>query len=143
MMREMEFSKKLRRESKTRMKRYGDIKISEGDLVFYQYQDKKTWLGPQNVFAINGGNIFIFANGNIRKVPRCNVQLCEKAEEDEKDKEGKNETRVQFEEQGFGNDIENTDVEEINKRITRSMTDAKREEIKKEEISTFWMQMEN
>ena len=88
-------------------------------------------------------NLFIFANSIIRKVPRCNVQLCEKAEEVEKGKEGKNETRVQFEEQGFGNDIENEDVEEINKRITRSMTDAKREEMRKEEISTFFMQIEN
>ena len=55
----------------------------------------------------------------------------------------KNKTKVQFEEQGFGNDIENEDVEEINKRITRSMTDVKREEMRKEEISTFWMKMEN
>ncbi len=35
--RELEFSKKLRRASKTRMKGYEDIKISERDLVFYQY----------------------------------------------------------------------------------------------------------
>ena len=31
----------------------------------------------------------------------------------------------------------------MNKRITRSMTDVKRQEMRKEEISTFWMQMEN
>ena len=31
--RELEFSKKLRRASKTRMKGYKDIKISEGDLI--------------------------------------------------------------------------------------------------------------
>ena len=31
--RELEFSKKLRRASKTRMKGYEDTKISEGDLV--------------------------------------------------------------------------------------------------------------
>ena len=102
----------MRRASKTRMKGYEDIKISEGDLVFYQYQDKKAWLGPKRVFATNGGNIFIFANGNIRKVPRCNVQLCEKGVEIEKGKEGKNVTKVQFEEQGFGNDIESKDIRE-------------------------------
>ena len=41
-----------------------------------------------------------------------------------------NETRVIFEEQGFGNGFENDDVEEINKRNTRSMTDVKREEMR-------------
>ena len=109
------------------MKVYKDIRKSEGDLVFYQYQDKKAWLGPEKVFAINGVYVFIFENGNIRKVPRCNVQLCEKGVEIEKGKEGKNVTKEQFEEQGFGNDMENKDVEEVNKRITRSMMDAKRQ----------------
>ena len=93
------------------------------------------------MFAINGGDVFIFANGNIRKVPRCKVQLSDNGVE--KGKEGKNETKVQFEEQGFGNDIKNKDIEEVNKRVTRSMTDVKREEMRKEEISTFWMQVEN
>ena len=67
--RELEFSKKLRRASKTRMKGYEDTKINEGDLVYYQYQDKKAWLGPAKVFASNGNDIFLFANGNIRKFP--------------------------------------------------------------------------
>ena len=75
--RELELSKKLRRESKTRMKSYEDIKVSEGYIVHYQYQEKKAWLRPSKVFATNGNDIFIFANGNIRKVPRCNVQLCD------------------------------------------------------------------
>ena len=48
-------------------------------------------------------------------------------------------TKVQFEEQGFGNDIENKDVEEVKKRFTRSMNNAKREEMIKQKISTFWM----
>ena len=80
---------------------------------------------------------FIFANGNIRKVPRCNVQLCDNGVEIEKGKEGKNEAKVQFEEQGFGNDIENKDVE-VNKRVTRSMTDAKREEKKYQHFGCKW-----
>ena len=59
--------------------------INSGDLVFYQYDDKKVWLGPEKVFAVNGGDIFIFANVNLRKVARCNVQLSKKKEEIEKD----------------------------------------------------------
>ena len=83
----------------TRMKGYEDIKITSGDLVFYQYEDKKAWLGPEKVFTVKGGDVFIFANGNIRKIPRCNVQLCDKGVETERDEEGKNMTKVRFEEQ--------------------------------------------
>lgn len=92
--REIEFSKKLRMASKTRLKGYEDMEIKEGDVIYYQYQDKKAWMGPVKVFARNGNDIFVFANGNIRKVPRCNVQLCEKGAETEK--EEKNEARVKF-----------------------------------------------
>ena len=111
------------------MKGYEDEKINKEDLVFYQYEDKKAWLGPEKVFAVNGGDVFIFANGNIRKVSRCNIQLCDRVVEI--DEEEKNNTRVRFEEQdsgekGFGDEIENKDEEEVSKRATRSMTDAKR-----------------
>ena len=50
--RELEFLKKLRRASKTRMKGYEDIKINKGDWVFYQYQDKKAWLGPEKCLQL-------------------------------------------------------------------------------------------
>ena len=56
--------------------------------------------------------------------------------------------KVRFEEQdlgeqGFGNEIERQDVEKVSKRETRSMTDAKRKEMRRYEISTFWMKIEN
>ena len=51
-------------------------------------------MGPVKVFARNGNDIFVFANGNVRKVPRCNVQLCDKEMETEKGE--KNESKVQF-----------------------------------------------
>ena len=63
--------------------------------------------------------------------------MCDNGLEIEKDKEGKKKTAVQFEEQGFGNDIENKDVEDVNKRVTKSMTDAKREEMRKEDINVL------
>ena len=34
-------------------------------------------------------------------------------------------------------------IAKVSKRVTRSMTDAKGKEMKREEISTFWMQVEN
>ena len=108
--RELEFSKKLRKASKTRMKGYEDVKISEGDLVYYQHQDMKAWLGPAKVFASKGNDIFIFANGNIRKVPKCNVQLCEKETMDEEGWAKKIKSNVKFEEEGFGDNIVEKDI---------------------------------
>ena len=46
-------------------------------MVYYQHQDKKAWWRPVKVFASQGNDVFIFANGSVRKVPRCNIQLCE------------------------------------------------------------------
>ena len=129
--REAEFSKKLGKVLRTRKKGYEDVKLNEGDLVFYQYEGKKAWIGPERVFAIKGIDVFVFANGNIRKIPRCNVQLCEKFEEEEKKEE--NDKKVKFGE----------DKDEETKRTTRSMTEAKKKEIRNEVISTFWMQKEN
>ena len=135
--RQLEFSKKLRKASKTRMKGYEDVKINTGDLVFYQYEDKKAWLGPEKVFTVNGGDVFIFANGNIRKIPRCNIQLCDKVVDI--DEEEENNMKVRFEEQdsgdkGFGDEIEKQDVEEVRKRVATSMRDVKRKEMRREEI---------
>ena len=46
------------------------------------------------MFVINDGDVFIFANGNIRKVLRFNVKLYDKGVEIERGKKGKNETKV-------------------------------------------------
>ena len=139
----LEFSKKLRKASKTRMKGYEDIEVSECYLVYYQHQDKKAWLGPAKMVASKGNDIFIFANGNIRKVPKCNIQICEKETRDEEESAEKIKGNVKFEEEGFGDNIVEKDVEIVDKRVTRSMAEVKRKEMRKYEISTFWMRVEN
>ena len=78
MFREQEFSKKLETALNTRFKGYEDGIIEEDDLVYYQTQNEKAWLGPVKVFAIKGNSIWIFAHGDTRKVPRCNVKLYKK-----------------------------------------------------------------
>ena len=45
--------------------------------MYYQHQDKKAWLGPIQAFSAKGNDVFNFANGSVRKVPKCKVQLCE------------------------------------------------------------------
>ena len=61
-------------------KGYEEKKLEDEDMVFYQVEGKKAWLGPVKIFAIKGNSIFIFANGSIRKIPRCNKKLHEKKE---------------------------------------------------------------
>ena len=80
--REQEFSRKLDIASKTRSRGYEDEIVKEEDLVFYQVEKKKAWLGPVKIFAIKGNSVFLFANGSMRKIPRCNVKLCKKREEE-------------------------------------------------------------
>ena len=45
--------------------------------------------------------------------------------------------------EAFGEEVEDKDMEEVSKIMTRSMRDAKRKEMRRDEISTFWMQLEN
>ena len=75
--RELEFSRKLSKAKETRTKGYEDVVLKEGDLVYYQHQGKKAWLGPVRVFSVQGNSVFLFANRSMRKVLRCNIQLCE------------------------------------------------------------------
>merc|ERR1712105_249648 len=155
--RESEFSKKLQRAQNARSKGYEDRILKEGDLVFHQHQGRKSWLGLVEVFAVKDNNIFIFTNGSIRKVPRCNVQYLRSREEDppsSNDLKTLNscgpgsqpgmkkvpimenlggcgdsskaevavdaeERRVEFEEEDFGEGIDEKDIEEIGRRRTR------------------------
>ena len=62
--------------------------------------------------------------------------MSEKYEEIERDETEVNVIIVRFEEkdlEGSGDEMEEKDIGEIRKRVTRSMTDAKRQEMRKEE----------
>ena len=146
--REVEFSRKLNRARETRLKGYEDEIIKEGDLVFYQHQDKKAWLGPVRVFSIQKNSVFLFANGSMRKIPRCNVQLWnpegENGEaqqfspfsETGQKNEDKDQTEcntksptVNFEEESFGEDMNEKEIEEIGRWRTQSMMAVERREL--------------
>merc|ERR1712105_546205 len=73
--RQAEFTKKLRKAKDTRSKGYEDTILKDGDIVFHQNKGKKAWLGPEKIFTIQKNSVYIFSNGSIKKVPRCNVQF--------------------------------------------------------------------
>ena len=112
----------------------------------------------------------MFANGSMRKVPRCNVKLHISRQEEEvtpggtklqvksseeaqrKEREvtpgdiSQVKSSVHFdveEEADFGENIEEEDVRQLEGMRTRSMNRARRNELERDNISTFWLQLEN
>ena len=66
--------------------------------------------GSVRVFAVkNKKDVFIFTNGNVRKVPRCNVQLCASEKDESKTEDCKKlkdkETKVKFKDKDFDDGI--------------------------------------
>ena len=71
MFREQEFSRKLEMALNTRFKRYQDGIIEEDDLVYYQAQYGKVWLGLVKVLAIKDilfGYLLIEIQGKYQDV---------------------------------------------------------------------------
>ena len=60
---------------RTRMKGYENMVIQKGDKVFYQTNNDKALLGPVEVTYVDNYYIFVKTNGDRRKVPKCNVKL--------------------------------------------------------------------
>ena len=92
--------------------------------MYYQHQDKKAWLGPVKVFAVKGRDIFVFANGSVRK-------LCETEDDDSEEKDGKQEEESKQNKKkensvSFEDQTDELKRVEENRRITRSMTDIER-----------------
>ena len=126
----------------TRSKGYENEIIKEGDIVFYQNQDKKAWLGPMEVFSVQKNAVFLFANGSMKKVPRCNVQLCnyegESVEQQstEMDESGESPKAagqtVNFKEENFWENLNEEENGEIGRRRTRSMTAVERRELERD-----------
>ena len=75
-------------------------------MVFYQTNNEKAWLGPVEVTDVDNNYIFVKTNGDRRKVPKCNVKLNVKnnndddevLEIDEKEEKDKEKEKVKFEE---------------------------------------------
>ena len=72
--REHEYSLKLRTAAQSRSSQMNNRFYQEGDEVFFQEKDKKAWLGPVKVFCQRGREVYLFSNGNIRKVSSCKVK---------------------------------------------------------------------
>ena len=105
-------------------------------------------MGPVKVLAVKGRHIFVFANGCVRKLPRCNVQFFETEDDANEEKDGKQEEESKEnkkEENSVSFEDKTDELMKVNKsiRIARSMTYAERQDMNREQISTFWLKVEN
>ena len=117
--------------------------LDEGDWVFYQSLGKKSWLGPVRIHSIYENSVFLFANGSLKKVPRCNIKLHEKkgdVKEEPKEEilKEKEKSLVSFED--FSDDVKEEDIEKMEGMKTRSQ---RRKEMENDALATFWMELEN
>merc|ERR1712030_114312 len=156
---QVEFTKKLERAKDTRSKGYEDRILKEGDIVFYQNKGLKAWHGPVKVFAIQNNSVFIITNGSMKKIPRSNIEFIRRdaIDEDgnpEKAKESPSiENTVRFDTEDeedsdeFGENLDSEAIEELEasqkQRQTRSIASLEQRELERDQVATFWLQMEN
>ena len=73
--REHEHSDKIKKAAKFRSSKMNDRFYEEGDEMFFQEKDKKSWLGPVKVFCQKGRDVYLFTNGNITRCKRYRIYL--------------------------------------------------------------------
>merc|ERR1711867_336474 len=128
--REIEYGSKIDKAMKARMKGYEDMVIQKGDMVFYQTNNEKAWLGPTEVTDVDNNYVFVKINGDRRKVPKCNVKL------NVKNSDGDEEI------------IENDDKEEKKEKVKFDegmVTHAKKKLMdgnNEDAVATYWMTIE-
>ena len=133
--REIEYGSRIDKAMNARMKGFENMVIQKDDKVFYQTNNEKAWLGPTKVLDVDKNWIFIAGNGDIKKVPKCNVKLNMKASNDSKDLEEDTD-----QEDNTKNKDKNEVIFEDSVRTEGMMTHSKKK-IKESEdaIATYWM----
>ena len=143
--REHEYGDKIKRAGNIRSNEINNRYYVEGDEVFFQEMDKKAWLGPVKVFCHRGRDVYLFVNGNIRKVASCKVKPFKTASESDKDecddkvdcKKGKTVT-IELGE----NVLEADNIEEKFEDDLISV-EKDRVDVEKDTVGSFWMLVEN
>merc|ERR1712237_184281 len=99
-------------------RKFNEIKYQEDNWVFYQEKDGKAWKGPVRVHVHRGRDVFVFANGNIKKIADCKVQpykVHEDKEEEDTSRKEIIETEEDKEEHTFRKETDETHEEKEEK----------------------------
>merc|ERR1712002_481627 len=114
--REVEMKKKLKECQEIRTRSYQHLeKYILGDKIWYQHQNGNAWLGPAEVIFQKGNSIFIYNNGDIKKVAMCRAKPYEL-------KTRKNEQESPAVESGIQNEIvDEIELEEIQNETRKDL----------------------
>ena len=89
--RKSKYLEKLKQAGCTRVRSFQHSRFSAGDKIFFQRKNNKGWDGPAEVFCQKGNEIWLWANGDLKRVNVCRVQ---KYPEDEGDVESETHPNV-------------------------------------------------
>merc|ERR1712112_399306 len=96
--REVEMRKKLKECQEIRTRSYQHLeKYIIGDKIWYQHQNGNAWFGPAEVIFQKGNSIFIYNNGDIKKVAMCRAKPYELKTKKNEQESPEVENRVQNE----------------------------------------------
>ena len=137
--REIEFGSKIDKAMNARMKGFENMVIQKDDMVFYQTNNEKAWLGPAKVMDVDKNWVFIAGNGDIKKVPKCNVKLNMKASDDGNDVEEDVEKDESTKTKGRN---EVTFDEGIMTHSKKRMKESEDASVNEDAIATYWMTVE-
>ena len=118
--RKAEYLNKLKFASKTRVKSFNNRKYEAGDKVYYQSKNDKGWLGPAEVFGQKNNEVWLWANGDLRRVNICKVQPFSDEYVDEDSKDEDNSASVMKSEHGKPSDDRNFESESVSEHIKAS-----------------------
>ena len=129
---------------------FNDIQYTEKNLVFYQEKNKKAWNGPVKVFCHRGRDVWIWANGDLKKVASCKVQpykVYKGMKNEEIDNVKDSNENVP---DGDCDEVSNHDEPKTIGKMTRSRASAaatekqsKKNDLKKDTIGAYWLSKVN
>ena len=136
--REVEYAEKIKKAACSRSNIMNNHFYKEGDEVFYQEKDRNAWLGPSKVFCQKGREVYIFANGHIKKIHTCKVKpfRCEVDHDDIKTVKIQDNQVPEIVSEDAGGVIAG-----VGSSQATECSDKK--ELQKDTIGTFWMSVSN
>ena len=138
----------MKKAAEQQNKKFNEIKYEENDWVFYQEKDKKAWHGPVRVHAHRDRDVFVFTNGDLKKIADCRIQPYRIQSQIDTSDKGYSATETGIgeinseDERDLSDPKPSTERIEGPKTISRSKSE-KENEARKDVIRAFWITKQN
>ena len=85
--RKAEYLNKIKQTEKPRLKQFNHHKYQTGEKVFFQNKSEKGWKGPAEVFTQKGNEVWLWSNGDLKRINVCRIQPFESVEDEKETKD--------------------------------------------------------